>query len=175
MFPNKLAPNKAPYNIPKDPPFCHFLSFLIVLATPFNKSLESSRTWTIFIMSLVSSFQIISFVVPKLFIFFLISASIAAAAVLLTELKYPLPIELLLSLMVLLFYLMMFLKKPYGIILDICVLHNFVSADKLFSNVFLSLAFDSVVNNNSWGKLFPSKVLIFTLRFTSVLFLAPEF
>ena len=44
MFPNKLAPNKAPYNIPKDPPFCHFLSFLIVLATPFNKSLESSRT-----------------------------------------------------------------------------------------------------------------------------------
>ena len=101
-------------------------------------------------MSLISSFQIISFVVLELFIFFLISASIAAAAaVLLTELKYPLPIELLLSLMVLLFYLMMFLKKPYEIILDICVLHNFVSADKLFSNVFLSLAFDSAVNNNS--------------------------
>ena len=100
-------------------------------------------------MSLISSFQIISFAVLELFIFFLISASIAAAAaVLLTELKYPLPIELLLSLMVVLFYLMMFLKKPYGIILDIYVLHNFVSADKLFSNVFLSLAFDSVVNNN---------------------------
>ena len=40
-FPNKLAP-KVPHNILKNP-FCSFVSFLIVLVTPFSKILESSR------------------------------------------------------------------------------------------------------------------------------------
>ena len=40
-FSNKLAP-KVPYNILKNPPFCSFVSFLIVLVTPFSKILESS-------------------------------------------------------------------------------------------------------------------------------------
>ena len=41
-FPNKLAP-KVPNNILKNPPFYSFVSFLIVLVTPFSKMLESSR------------------------------------------------------------------------------------------------------------------------------------
>ena len=39
--PSKLAPN-VPSHILKNPPFCSFLSFLIVLVTPFNKIFESS-------------------------------------------------------------------------------------------------------------------------------------
>ena len=41
-FPNKLAP-KVPNNIFKNPPFCSFVTFLIVLVTHFSKILESSR------------------------------------------------------------------------------------------------------------------------------------
>ena len=37
-----LAP-KIPNNIPKNPPFCSFVSFSIALVMPFNKILESSR------------------------------------------------------------------------------------------------------------------------------------
>ena len=64
----------------ENPPFCSFISFLIVLVTPFNKILESSRAWTIFIMSFISSFEITKIVVPETCIFFRISASIAEAA-----------------------------------------------------------------------------------------------
>ena len=35
-FPNKLAP-RVPNGILKNPPFYYFVSFLIVLVTPFNK------------------------------------------------------------------------------------------------------------------------------------------
>ena len=72
----------------KNHPFCSFVSFLIVLVTPFNKVLESSRAWTIFIMSLISLFEIIKVVAhkaedkeqPEPWIFFWIPASIAEAA-----------------------------------------------------------------------------------------------
>ena len=37
--PSKLAPN-VPNNILKIPPFCSFVSFLIVFVTPFNKTPE---------------------------------------------------------------------------------------------------------------------------------------
>ena len=41
-FSIKVAP-KVPNNILKNPPFCSFVSFLIVLVTPFIKILEFSR------------------------------------------------------------------------------------------------------------------------------------
>ena len=41
-FPNKLAP-KVPNKILKNPPFCSFVLFYIVLVTPFNKISKSSR------------------------------------------------------------------------------------------------------------------------------------
>ena len=49
-FPIMLAP-KVPNNILKNPPFCSFVSFLIVLGTPFSKIFESSSAWIIFIIS----------------------------------------------------------------------------------------------------------------------------
>ena len=104
MFPTKLAP-KVQNNIPKNPPFCSFVSFLIVLVTPVNKILESSRAWTIFIMSFISSFKIIEVVVPEPCIFFWIPASIAEGpAVIPNGAKYFLPMELLLLLMGLFFF-----------------------------------------------------------------------
>ena len=47
---------------------------------PFSKILESSGAWTIFIISFISSSEIIKVVVPDPCIFFLIPASIAEAA-----------------------------------------------------------------------------------------------
>ena len=41
-FPNKVAP-KVSNNVLKNPPFYSFVSFFIVLVTPFSKILESSR------------------------------------------------------------------------------------------------------------------------------------
>ena len=76
--PNKLAP-KVPNNILKNPLFCSFVSFLIVLVIPFRKMLESSRAWTIFITSLISLFEIMKLVVPEPCIFYWILASIAEA------------------------------------------------------------------------------------------------
>ena len=50
-------------------------------------------------------------------------------------------------------------KKPsYWIILDICVADNFISVYILLSNAFVILVVCLVVNNNSWGKLFPLKI-----------------
>ena len=65
-----LAP-KVPINIIKNPPFFSFVSFLITLVTYFNKILESSRAWTIFIMSFISSFEVIKVVVHEPCVFFL--------------------------------------------------------------------------------------------------------
>ena len=78
-LPNKLAPS-VPNNILKNPPFCSFVSFSIVLVTSFNKILESSRACTIFIISFNSSFEIINVVFPDPNIFVCIPASAADAA-----------------------------------------------------------------------------------------------
>ena len=78
-FPNKLAP-RVPSNILKNPPFCYFISFSIVLVTPFNRTLESSRACTIFIISFISSFEIIKVVFPDPNTFLCIPASAADAA-----------------------------------------------------------------------------------------------
>ena len=110
MFPNRLA-SKVPNNMLKYPPVCSFVLFSIILVTPFNKILESSRASTIFIMSFISLFEIIKVVVPKPCIFFWMPASIAeAAAVIPNEAKIFLSKEQLLSLMNLLVYVIMILK-----------------------------------------------------------------
>ena len=82
MFPNRLAP-KVPKNMHKSPPFCPFVSFLIVLVTLCNKILESSSAWTIFIMSFIFLFEIIKVVDkgrPEPCIFFWVYALIAEAS-----------------------------------------------------------------------------------------------
>ena len=79
MFPIQLAP-KVPHNIPKNPPFCSFVSFSIVLVIPFMKILESLIARTIFIISFISSFEITKVVVPETCVFFAIPASTTEAA-----------------------------------------------------------------------------------------------
>ena len=63
-FPNKLAP-KMPNNIPRGPPFYSFASFLIVSLTPFNNKTDSSSDLTIFIISFISSLEVINIVLPN--------------------------------------------------------------------------------------------------------------
>ena len=53
---------------------------LIVLETYFSKILKSSRAWTIFIISVISSFEIIKVVVPDPNIVLGTAASAADAA-----------------------------------------------------------------------------------------------
>ena len=62
-FPNELAP-KVPNNIPRKTSFCSSASFLIVSFTPYNNNPDSSRDLSIFIISFISSLEIISVVKP---------------------------------------------------------------------------------------------------------------
>ena len=74
IFSNKFAPN-IPNKIPRNPHFYPFALFCIVSLTPFNDKPESSRDLTIFIMSFISSFDIICVVDPDPKIFLCIPAS----------------------------------------------------------------------------------------------------
>ena len=56
-FPKKLPPN-VPNNILKNPLFCPFASFLI-FSQPFINKPDYTRDLTIFIISFISSFEII--------------------------------------------------------------------------------------------------------------------
>ena len=79
IFPNKLALN-VPSNILRNPPFYSFTSFWTVSVTPFNNKPESSRDFTILIMSSISSFDFISVLLTYPKIFWCIPASAADAA-----------------------------------------------------------------------------------------------
>ena len=57
-------------NILRNPPFCYFVLFLVISLTPFINKSDSSSDLTIFMISLISSFEIISVVTPDLNIFF---------------------------------------------------------------------------------------------------------
>ena len=74
IFPNSFAAN-APNKIAKKPYFCSFASFSIVSLTPFINKPGSLRDLTIFKISFISSFEIISVVMPDPKNFFLTVAS----------------------------------------------------------------------------------------------------
>ena len=78
-FPNKLTPN-VPKTMPRNPPLCSFALFLIVSLTPFDNKPDSLRDLTIFMISSISSFEIIVAVNPEPKIFFSIAAFVAHAA-----------------------------------------------------------------------------------------------
>ena len=72
-FPANKFPNKLTL----------YLKYLITFSKIllFNKMLEASRAWTIFIVSFISSFEIIKVIIPEPYFFvFWIPASIAEAA-----------------------------------------------------------------------------------------------
>ena len=62
-FPNKLAAN-VPNNIERYPHFCSFISFLIASLILCISNSDSASDLTIFMMSSISSFEIIYVVVP---------------------------------------------------------------------------------------------------------------
>ena len=78
-FPNKLAPNVHD-NIPRNPLFYSFASFLIVSLTLFVNKPDSSSDVTIFMISFISSFEIISEVIPGPKMLFWIVAFVAYTA-----------------------------------------------------------------------------------------------
>ena len=78
-FPNKLAPN-VPNNILRNQRFSCFASFLIVLLTLFTKNPLSLRDSTIFMISFISSLEIIHVGIPDPNIFLRVAASVANAA-----------------------------------------------------------------------------------------------
>ena len=61
-FPKILAAN-VPNNIERNPLFCSFVSFLIVSLIPLINDPDSSSYLTIFIITSISSFEIINAVV----------------------------------------------------------------------------------------------------------------
>ena len=62
VLPNKLAAN-GPSNIERSYPCCSSVSFLIVLLIPCASDSDSSTNLTIFVISSISSFEIINAVV----------------------------------------------------------------------------------------------------------------
>ena len=60
-FSNKPATN-LPNDMLRNPSFCSFASFLIVLLIPFINKPDSSCYWTIFMISFISSFEIVNVV-----------------------------------------------------------------------------------------------------------------
>ena len=73
---------KVPNSIPKNPPFCSFASFLVVLLTTFISKPDFSRDLIIFMISFFSSLEIINVAVPDAKIFLWIAAPVADAALL---------------------------------------------------------------------------------------------
>ena len=61
-LPNTLAANVP--NIGRNPLFCSFVSFLIVSLIPFTNNLDYTSDLTTFIISTISSFEIINTAVP---------------------------------------------------------------------------------------------------------------
>ena len=78
-FPNERAP-KVPNNIPRNPPFCYFASFLIIPFTIFINNPNSLGDSAIFRLLFISSLEIINVVKPDLNIFSWIAAFVADAA-----------------------------------------------------------------------------------------------
>ena len=68
--PNKLAPN-VPNNMPRNPPFCYFDSFLVVSLTPVINKPDFLRNLTIFMRPFISSFEIINVFSPTFTYFYL--------------------------------------------------------------------------------------------------------
>ena len=63
-FPNELPPN-IPNNILRNPSFCSFTLFLIVLLTPFMNKPDSPRDLISFVISLVCLIEIINVALHK--------------------------------------------------------------------------------------------------------------
>ena len=75
-FHNILAANVTNI-IGRNPPFYSFASFLILWLIRYINNPDSSSNWTIFIISSISSFEVINAILPDPYIFFWIATSTA--------------------------------------------------------------------------------------------------
>ena len=66
--------------MPRSPSFCSFASFFIVLLTTFIYKPDSSKDWFIFMISVISLFEIINIVMRNPKVFFWIAAFVADVA-----------------------------------------------------------------------------------------------
>ena len=145
--------------------------------TPFNKILESSRAWTIFIMSFISSFEIIKAVVSEPYIFFWIPASIAEAAAVIRnggKTFFVKGIAIFINGPANLLYNDP-KNPPDWIILEIWALESFKSVDILLLKAVLSFVFGLIVNNYSWDRSFLSNIFKLILKVVPVLSLTVVF
>ena len=170
-----------PNNILRNPAFCSFSSFWTVSITPFNNKPESSRDFTILIISSVSLFYIISVAVLLFWdikIFLCIAASAADAA----EVN-PKGIKTILANGLITFFISgnpvfgnrarsLPRNPPDCIILGNRVFDNLISVDKWYAKALRTFATCLLVNNNFWGKFFSLSPILFddNLKTTSVSF-----
>ena len=191
ILPNKHAPN-VPNNLLRNPNFCSLASFWTVSVTPFNNKPESSRDFTILIISSISSVDIINVVSceaedegrlwPDPNIFFCIPASAADAAAVI-----PKGIKTLLANGLITFSINgnpvfsngsnNLPRNPPDCILDNWVFDNLISVDKWLAKALRRFGTYLLVNNNLWEKLVSLSPIIFddNLKTTSVLFFVANF
>ena len=180
MIPNKLAPN-VPNNILRNPSFCYFVLFSIVWVALFINWPESSRYLTIFIISNISSIDIINAVVPDPKNFLCIPVSTADTAAvnpngIKTFLANGWSSFFIIGKPVFSYGLRSFPRNPSEcVILDSWVFARLILAVKLFAKDLERFATCLLVNNNLCGKLVsPLELLIMfddNLEATSVSFI----
>ena len=135
----------------RNPPFCSFASLLIVLRMRFINKPGSWRDLTIFMISFISSFKIINFVVTDPNIFLWIAASVVDVAV------NPNGIRTLLASGLITFFVKgkpVFSNDPISLpknppdchILCSWVFDNFILAEVLFTKALWSLETCVLVN-----------------------------
>ena len=184
-FPNKLVPN-VPKNTPRNPLFYSFASLYFILLTPFINTPDSSRDLIIFMISFISSFEIINFVVreamsegrlnPKALLW--IATSVAAAAAV-----YPNSIKTLLAnglSTVLIKDNPVFSNGPKSLPKNppdypiLCNWDNFILAEEIFVKDLRKIETCVLVNNNLCRKLFSLLVspttFVDSFKVTSFLF-----
>ena len=183
-FSYELPPN-VPNKIPRNLPSSSFASILIALLSPFINKPDPSRDIITFMISLISSLEIINGVLPDPNIFLRITASVAAATAI-----NPYGIKTLLANGLSTFPIndnpvfnngtKSLPKNPLDChILYNSVFDNFTLARELFAKALPSFEICVLVNNNLCRKLFSSLESQTTFdesfKVTPVPFFIPDF
>ena len=87
IFPSKIDP-RVPTSVPKKPLSYLFVLFSIVSVTPFSKISECPVAWIIFIITFISSFEVIEVIVPEPCFFLFLHQLLLQLLLFLMEPKY---------------------------------------------------------------------------------------
>ena len=177
IFSNKAAP-KVPNSISRNLTVYSFFSLSVVLVTPFINKLKPLEDRTILIILFIPWFEIISMVVLKPKIFWLIPASVADADavnlyVTCAVVANGISAFFINGSLIFINCLKSFPRNSTDCtIFEICVFDYFMLAVKRFSKAFRRLAACLFLNNKSCGKLILLAQVIFNdnLKVTPVSF-----